>query len=258
MKPHLFRIFLIFLSLSIALPVYTQPDQNPKPKPDKTVLISPSFAIQFPGGDLAERFGTNYTVGVGAGLKTRTNWIVDGHFHFMFGGDVKNTPELLSPILNDRGSLFNQTGNYGQLNVNQRGLYGLAQLSYVFNEWGGLNANSGPVLSLGLGYMYHWISYDNVGNDSPQILEEYAKGYDHLRAGILLKQSVGYLFLSSRRRMNFQLSFEVMQAFTQNLRGYNYATGQNDQSTNLDLIYGIRFNWYLPIYQKGPDQFYYD
>ncbi|MEQ9262357.1 MAG: hypothetical protein RLP14_04250 [Owenweeksia sp.] len=232
--------------------------QDQKDKPNKVVLISPSAAIQFPGGDLEKTFGTNYTIGIGAGLKTNTNWIIDANFHFMFGREVKNREEILSPILSSRSNIFNQTGNYAQVNVFERGLYGVLEGTRVLSGLGGVNANSGPTLSLGVGYIYHWIEFDNLGNDTPQILDEYAKGYDQLRGGFLLKQSIGYLFLSKRRRINFKLSFEVLEAFTQNLRGINYSTGKNDTETHLDLIYGIRLNWYLPIYQKSSDQFYYD
>tara|TARA_B100001245_G_scaffold236018_1_gene225380 strand:- start:783 stop:1526 length:744 start_codon:yes stop_codon:yes gene_type:complete len=233
--------------------------QQKEVTPAKAVLISPSFSIQFPGGDLDYNFGTSYSVGLGAGIKTASNWLVDGHAYFMFGSQIDNRQEILGPVLSSGNNIFNQTGNYAQVNLFQRGIYGLVQGSKVFNNWGGVNANSGPVLSLGAGYMYHWIRLENLGNDAPQILDEYHKGYDQLRGGFMLKQSLGYLYLSKRRRVNFQVSFEVLEAFTQNLRGYNYSTGKNDTSTHMDLIYAIRFNWYLPIYKKsGSDEFYYD
>ncbi|MGB0178245.1 MAG: hypothetical protein ACPF9D_13850, partial [Owenweeksia sp.] len=136
LKSCLLLWFVMFCTTSNA--------QNKTTTPSKAVLISPSGAVQFPGGDLKETFGTNYTVGIGAGLKTSTNWIVDGHFHFMFGSQIKNREEILSPILNDKGYTFNQTGNYAQLNTFQRGLYGVVEGSRIFSSLGGVNANSGP------------------------------------------------------------------------------------------------------------------
>lgn len=105
----------------------------------------------------------------------------------------------------------------------------------------------------------HWIEIKNAGNDAPQLLNEYSKGYDRLSGGLLLRQSLGYTYLSKNRRINFRFSFEVMEAFTQNYRGFDYSTGTTAKGRRTDLLYGFRFQWMLPIYTYASgDTYYYD
>lgn len=226
-------------------------------KPDEAWIFSPSIAVQFPGGDITDRFGTNYTAGLSAGYKTTQNWIFQIDGQFMFGNSIQNSEQILGAIITNNNNILNQTGNFAQLSLLQRGFYFLGETEKVFNQIG-VNANSGLSISLGAGFINHWIHFDNAGNDSPQILDEYQKGYDRYSGGLLLKQSIGYMYLSERRRINFKLSFEILQAFTQNYREFNFDTGMEDTEQHLDLLYGIRLNWYLPIYQKARSEFFYD
>lgn len=225
--------------------------------PEEAWLISPSMAIQFPSGDFSDRFGTSYTAGLGFGYKTKQNWNFTINGHFMFGNSVQNSEQILKAIVTDNNNILNQTGNYAQLSLLQRGFYFLGETEKVFNQLG-VNPNSGLSISVGAGYINHWIFFDNAGSDSPQVLEEYGKGYDRYSGGALFKQSIGYMYLSSRRRINFKISFELLEAFTYNYREFNYDTGLSDTEQHLDLLYGIRLNWYLPIYQKPTQEFFFD
>lgn len=225
-------------------------------EPDPMWIIGPSVAFQSPGGDLGDRFGNNFALGLGAAYKFKSNWEVGIDGQFMFGSDVLNSEAILDGLLTANGNIINSSGGYADLRVFERGVYGDVNVSRIFNSLG-VNENSGLKLTLGAGYMVNWIEFDNIGNDSPQILGEYTKGYDRLSGGIMLRESIGYLFLSSKRRINFQLSFELIQAFTTNLRGINYDTGLEDSDVKADLLYGIRLNWYIPIYQKSSDNTYF-
>lgn len=224
---------------------------------DQAWLISPSMAIQVPDGDFSDRFGTSYTAGLSIGYKTQRNWVFSAEGQFMFGNSIQNSEVILGSILTNNNNILNQTGNYAQLSLFQRGFYFLGETEKIFNQVG-VNPNSGLSISFGAGYINHWIQFNNAGEDSPQILEEYRKGYDRYSGGFLLKQSLGYTYLSQRRRINFKLSFELLQAFTQNYREFNFDTGMIDTESHLDLLYGVRLNWYLPIYKKNRDAFYYD
>lgn len=220
-------------------------------------LIQPSFAFQFPGGDMSERFGNNMTAGLAVGYKLPGNWIVGVDAQYLFSDKVKNIGQLLNPVLTGRGQILNQTGNYATVSVSQRGTYGSFDLGKTLPLLSA-NANSGISLQAGAGYLVHWVHISNSGNDSPQINGEYKKGYDELTGGFMLKQSLGYTYLSSNRRINFRASFEVLEGFTENWRGYSYSTGQEVSGSRLDLLYGFRIQWILPIYQSASDQYYYD
>lgn len=246
------KIFGFFFSI-IAFCGFAQEEKSP----ERAWLISPSLAIQFPGGDFTDRFGTNYTAGLGFGYKTSQNWIFNFNGHFMFGNSVQNSEQILKAIVTDNNNILNQTGNYAQLSLLQRGFYFLGETEKVFDGLG-VNPNSGLSISVGAGFINHWIFFDNAGNDSPQVLDEYTKGYDRYSGGFLFKQSIGYMYLSTRRRINFKISFELLEAFSYNYREFNYDTGLSDTDQHLDLLYGIRLNWYVPIYQKPSEEFFFD
>lgn len=242
-----------FIFLLISFSGFSQDDKTP----DQAWIISPSIAIQSPAGDFADRFGINYTAGIGFGYKTKQNWTFTLNGHFMFGNDVQNSNQILKAIVTENNNILNQTGNYAQVGLLQRGFYFLGETEKIFNQLG-VNPNSGLSISVGAGFINHWIFISNAGNDSPQILDEYGKGYDRYSGGALLKQSLGYMYLSSNRRVNFKISFELLQAFSYNYREFNYDTGMSDTEQHLDLLYGIRLNWYLPIYHKPIEEFYFD
>ncbi len=233
--------------------------QENKDKGQPAYLIEISAGTQMPGGDMEERFGINYNIGVGCSYKTSSNFAFGVDGSFLFGNEVKNSAQILLPLLTGNGSILNSAGNFANVSVAQRGISYGGKLGKVFN-FIGVNANSGLSLYIGGGYMWHWVENINPGNDVAQLVdEEFSKGYDLLTAGPYIKQSIGYTYLSSQRRINFDISFDFMQAFTQNLRGYSYGTGTTENDTRTDLLYGITLRWYLPIYQdKGGQTYYFD
>ncbi len=231
--------------------------QQKNKKPLAAFLIEVSLGYQVSGGDLENRFGHNYNVGVGSSYKIASNFIFGMDGSFMFGSEVKNAAQVLSPILTKNGLILNTIGNYADFSALERGVFYGGKVGRIFNSLG-VNRHSGLSLYLGGGYLWHWIKYSNPGNDIPQLYEEdLKKGYDLLSAGPYSRQSIGYTYLSSKRRINFDVSFDFIQAFTRNLRKYNYGTGSIDTKTRLDLMYGINIKWYLPIYHSINEQAYY-
>ncbi|MDZ7847864.1 MAG: hypothetical protein U5L96_14520 [Owenweeksia sp.] len=181
---------------------------------------------------------------------------MDGQY--LFSDNINDAAQLLNPVLTANGFILNNIGNYASVSVLERGFYFTGELSKTLPFWQA-NSNSGPDILLGAGFLRHWIEIKNAGNDAPMLLDEYAKGYDHLSQGFLLKQSIGYRYLSRNRRVILRLSFEIMmQAFTTNLRGFDYSTGQSETGTNLDLLYGFRLQWILPLYGASNQTYYFD
>jgi hypothetical protein len=50
----------------------------------------------------------------------------------------------------------------------------------------------------------------------------------------------------------------MYEAYTISVRKVNYDTGLSDTKQNLDLINGFRLGWILPLYNKKPNDFYYN
>lgn len=248
------KISTILILLSFWVSGMAQPKQEPKP----AWLIQPSIAWQMPGGDMAEYFGNSFNVGLGAAYKTSNNWRFGFDGQYLFSDNIKNPEQILKPILTDRGFILNGIGNYASVSLLERGVFFTGEAGKSLNFWQA-TPNSGPDIQLGIGYMMHWIEIKNAGNDAPQLLDEYSKGYDRLSGGLMLRQSVGYTYLSRNRRVNFRFSFEIMEAFTQNYRGFDYSTGTTTDGRRTDLLYGFRFQWMLPIYTSASgDTYYYD
>ncbi|MCK6649378.1 MAG: hypothetical protein L6Q66_06965, partial [Bacteroidia bacterium] len=97
---------------------------------------------------------------------------------------------------------------------------------------------------------------ETIGNNIPQLDSDYKKGYDRLTNGFLLSQNLGYLYLSNNRIANFYIGFECMQGFTQNRRSYNFDQMKQDTEKRVDILYGGKVSWILPLYKKAPKEFY--
>lgn len=250
------RFFTLFTLIAIA--VTAQGQRSLKSSP--AWLIQPSYSYLFSAGDMETRFGNFMGVGLGVGYKTTNNWIVGVDAQFTFGNNVKNVGPLLNTMLTDKGYILNETGNYGDIDVNQRGWLGTVNLSKTL-DFLSVNPNSGVNLLFGAGGLWHYINFNTPGQDIPQVMDEYDKGYDEMTGGFMLKQSIGYVYMSRNRRVNFKISFEVMEGFTTNFRKYSYSTGKPVTGSMTDIIYGFNAQWILPIYNTpntGGNHYYYD
>jgi hypothetical protein len=117
--------------------------------------------------------------------------------------------------------------------------------------------NSGLMVMLGAGYLSHRMVIDNQNNTAPQITRDYARGYDRLTAGLNLNQFIGYFYMGKSRVFNFFGGFEFYQAFTTSQRDYVFDQMKKDDNNYLDLFFGIKVGWMIPIYKQAPDSYYY-
>jgi hypothetical protein len=121
----------------------------------------------------------------------------------------------------------------------------------------GPNPNSGLMLKFGMGYLRHKIRIQTQENEVPQLQGDYLEGYDRLSAGPLAMLYVGYQHFGNRGRINFHVGWEMMAAFTEPLRAYNFDIQRADPDTRFDALNGIRAGWSLPIYKKRDDRFHF-
>ena len=92
-------------------------------------------------------------------------------------------------------------------------------LGKIFNKIGP-NANSGLFIKSGTGIMYYKIRIENQDNLVPQLSKDYLKYYNRLTIGFLLKQYVGYQYMSTNRLVNFNIGFELIEGFNRGMRDY--------------------------------------
>ncbi len=225
-------------------------------KPPRIVLLGAEGVFQNAAGTWTQQFNDNFGIGINTGYKFSNNFIFSINGIYAFGGLVNKPAQVLEPLLTRNNQVLNSTGNFATLTVYTRATYGFVNLEKIVNLFRA-NENSGPIVEAGLGYLAHWIQIDNAGNDVAALQDDYDKGYDQFSHGPAFRASLGYLYLSQSRLVNFKLSFEVISGYTRNIRGYNYATGPVSNQANNNLLYGLKVNWFIPIYRGAKGQEYY-
>lgn len=208
-----------------------------------------------PGGDLAERFGPNLNAGGAVMYKTKKNWIVGLEGSYMFGKNVRE--DVLSQLRTSNGTIIDNEGFPADLRITERGIGVSLNFGRIF-KFLSANPNSGLMVTVGGGYLQHKINLYDAQNKIAAIQGELRYGYDRLTNGFSTNQFLGYLFLSENRMLNFYFGMEAYQGYTRSVRKLNYDTGLADTEQRLDLLHGIRFGWILPLYQRKPNNFYYD
>jgi len=217
-------------------------------------LLGIHFGGQLPGGDLSERFGPNLNAGGSFMLKTRKNWLFGIESNYMFGRNVKE--DVLKQMKTSNGSIIDNEGFPADIRVTERGVGVHVVFGRVF-KFLSSNPNSGLMATVGGGYLQHKINLYDAQQKIAAISGDLKYGYDRLSNGFSASQFIGYLFLSNNRMLNFYFGLESYQAFTTSVRKLNYDTGLPDTKKRLDLVYGIRLGWILPLYKKRPNDFYY-
>lgn len=246
----------ILLSLFVILFLGASAQVNVKDSSITISMINVHAGFHTPQGDLADRFGYNGTIGAEFQMKFKKNFIWGVDYSFIYGKDVKNTENYLHALRNDDGYLIDANGQFSELFFFQRGFNISAQIGYQFNVLN-LNPNSGPYLLVAPGLMQHFVRIENPDNVTPQIADEYLKGYDRLTNGFSMTEFVGYRFLSNNRLYNFYFGFEATQAWTQSRRSYNYDDRAQDTKKRMDMIYGFKVGWMIPFYGRVPNDYYY-
>lgn len=220
-------------------------------------LFSASFMTQFTGGDMAKRYGTNTNIGGSFMLKLKSNFIFEFNANYIFGSNLKgDATHLFDSIETANGEVINEYGEFAKLRTFERGYFVGARLGKIFSVCK-KNPNSGILFMVGGGLLQHKIRIENDGNNVPQILGDYKKGYDKLCYGFSSTEFFGYMFFSKSQLMNFYAGFEFYQGFTKSGRSYDYSLMKKDTQKRLDLLTSIKVGWVIPIYRRMPDEFYY-
>ena len=252
MQKLLFTLFI----LSISFSVFSQEDYYSRNK-GNGLLFKLSYAGHSPAADLADRFGSHFSVGSGLEIITsEKNWIGGIDMNYYFGNRVND--QVLSNIVNDQEAIIGNDRTYADIQLRMRAFFIGAHIGKLINL-GAANPRSGIRLTVGSGLFQHKIRIqDDPVKEVPQLSKEYKKGYDRLTNGLAFTEFIGYQVLSRDKRINVYLGFEFTQAFTQSRRDYDFATMAKDETKRVDMDMGFRVGWILPFYfGKEADEIYY-
>lgn len=241
-------IFLFFVGNSVG-------QRNVKDSSIFIPLVSIDYTAMFGVADYGDRFGFTNAIGLTVDFKSKKNLIYGLHGNFMFGNQVKDATQF-ETVVNSDGTVTNASGALAGIALKMRGFNVNADIGYLFT-FKKPNPNSGIFLKFGLGYLQHKIHIQNVEEDVPQFNGDYKKGYDRLSMGMNMTQHIGYQFINNKGIWNFHAGFFVMEGFTKNIR-YNFDIKGKDSKLQIDVLFGIKVGWTVPIYKRTPERIYYN
>jgi hypothetical protein len=204
---------------------------------------------------MASQYGHNSTIGPGFFYKTDKNWMWTAEMNFIFGNDVKNSESIIDAINTEDGFVIGLDGTFANIRPMERGFTLFAEVGKIIPAFN-LNANSGLFFNVGLGYIQHKIRWDVENNNVLQLDDDYKKGYDRFTEGVAFTQSFGLFYLGNEGLWNFKLNAEVVEAFT-TMKRYNFDTMDGDPNGKIDLFFGLKAAWMIPLYGRAPKAMYY-
>jgi hypothetical protein len=254
------RVFLLaIIAFAAALSAQAQDDLfgTTKKDPKKGVVICLNGSLDFPAADMAKRFGISYRVGPSVFYKTKKNWIIGAKADFIFGNKIKEE-SFLANLKSPDESYISYNGMRVGISPFERGyLLGLQAGRII--TLSDKSSDNGLMLLTSAGFIQHkiLISYDR-NTDLPQLAGDYKKGYDRLTNGVFLEQFVGYTYFSNNGLINFNIGLDVMAGFTKGRRDYLFDINKAGTDSRLDMLYGIRAGWYIPVFKRKSEEFYFE
>lgn len=223
-----------------------------------TPWISLHYGLNWTERDLSEKFGLLNHIGGTISYKTNKNFIWGFDGSFIFGNQVK-LPNLLSNLTDSYGNIIDENGTIAEIFVNARGFNTNVMFGKVFPV-SFSNENSGIYTHIGLGYVQHKVRIETPNNYVPLIETKYRKGYDRYSTGLNTHQFLGYAFLSNNGLVNFYGGFYLQEGFTKNRREvfFDQPDVPVSSKTMIEIQYGFRVGWFIPIYRRKPKDFYFD
>jgi hypothetical protein len=204
------------------------------------------YGYEIPAGDLVNRYGDNLKFTLGSQYLTAKSWTYEFDFNLMFGDEVKE--DVLSSFRNENGNLIGSNGDLADVFSRERGFFMGALIGKIFSN---PNKQNGIKVAAGGGVLSHNIRFLDESSGFFQINGDYLKGYDRLTRGFALKQQIGHEYHSKNGRINLNLVFEFTQGFTENVRKYYFDQSTYVSGKRLDLLYGLRATYMLPVWRKS-------
>lgn len=248
------RICLLFLFCSLIGPLKAQPSTSDSAS--SLVMLHGNLGIHLPGGDLKDRFGTNLLAGAGFLYKTDRNWFWGMEADFLFGTDVKED-DLFRELETETGFMIDASGLYADVFLSERGFRLGPKVGWLIPLKKG-KPDAGLMILLSPGLLQHKIRIDDRNNATPQVDDEYIKGYDRLSNGFALQEFIGYFHTGNYRLTSFFLGVEFNQAWTRSRRDWDFDHMGKDERKRFDLLNGIKFGWVIQLSGgKAQDYYYY-
>jgi len=228
---------------------------NGKTTPKKGFILDGNAEFDIPGGNLAKEFGYSYRLGPAVLYKTEGNWIFGAKCDFIFGNIVKQDSLMIN--IRDKYSgpsthlyeFINNSGERIGVPVYERG-YAVGLEFGKIISFSKLHPDNGLELLSSAGFIQHKIDIYDKDKSVPQLLGDYLKGYDRLTNGLYAEGYAGYIYFAQNKLLNFTIGVDALFGFTQDRRDYLYDVMRPDNQQRLDILFGLRGGWFIPIFKR--------
>lgn len=256
--------FLILVMLVPSFAVFAQDrdklfNAGEERKARKGFIINGNVAGDIPAGDMANRFGKNFRLGPAIKYKTVSNWVFGVKFDFISGRTIKedslmvNITDKYSQSGTGLYSFINNSGQRIGVPVYERGYAVGIEVGKII-PFSKRQPDNGLMLLTTGGFMQHRINIFDKDKTVLQLRDNLVKGYDRLTNGFFLEQYAGYAYFARNGLINFTIGLDVLAGFTQGRRDYLYDVMRTDGTQRLDILFGIRAGWFLPIFRKKSEE----
>lgn len=224
-------------------------------KPRYGFILTGNASADLPGGDMAHRFGNSFRLGPGVMYKTKNNWLIGAKFDFIVGSVIREDSLMANirdkyPTYSKRLYEFiNDDGERVGVPVYERG-YAVGISVGKLITWGTQHPDRGLEVLTTVGFMQHRIDIYDRDKNIAAIRGSLVKGYDRLANGSFIEQYAGYMFFSKSRLINFALGADVLVGFTQGRRDWLYDVNRPGTDKRLDILFGLRGSWFIPIFKR--------
>lgn len=270
------KIWITLLG-AILIPVVAKAQVKLKVDTLECHIIGFSFGVQTPlygsnslgltGGNMKDMYkGPYLNFGVECDYKFLENWMVtlDGDLWFGYNSDnLTQRAERMGDIYTTQGYLMSWGGTDGVVTMYNRGLSVRPGVARIFNILP-KNPNSGIFLKLSGGWFMQKTAQSQDMNENmvPQVKDAYGRLYDHLRHGVMLTESIGFLYMSNYiNYVNFKVELFATECLSWSKRPYTIdkVMGLNgkDESRYFDLMVGIKLSWLFPLTGRTSYDYYY-
>ena len=244
----------IYTLTLILLGFFMHAQEEIEETPLTALALKFNYGFQIPAGDLADRFGSNFVLGLGAEYIIKNGVFFGTEFDLHFGNKVKE--DALASLRTAEGDIIGNDRSLSAVFPRMRAISAGIYIGKVISF--GKLKNTGLKVSLGAGFIEHKIRFQDDSNNAIQLFGDYVKGYDRLSNGFSLKQFVGYQYMSSDQRINIYGGFDFTEAFTKGRRDWNYDQFGPDKSSRTDILIGFRIGLILPFFfGADPSTIYY-
>ncbi len=221
----------------------------------KGIVFGFNGGVDFPLGDMADRFGTSYRVGGEIFYKTKTNWLFGAKFDYLFGNKIKED-SLMINISDPDGGFISQIGQRVGVNIFERGFLTGLEVGKIF-PLGRTSGDNGIMTMTTVGLMQHKIFIRDRDDIISPLKGDYKKGYDRLTNGLFLEQYIGYVYYDPNSLVNFNIGLDIVAGFTKGRRDFLYDVMRTDNIARVDILFGIRAGWYLPIFRRKSEELFF-